>query len=172
MLRPMKSISALRVHFIHGLEGSPQGAKARFLQSHFDAVAPAMDTRDFAGALETQAAALYTRRPDVLVGSSFGGAIAVALLQRGLWHGPTILLAPAAAKLGLPNHVPPDRLVIIVHGTRDDVVPLADSRALAATGTPGLVRLLEIADDHRLQGILDTGLLRELVIEAAARADQ
>lgn len=168
----MTTHSHIRVHFIHGLEGSPQGAKARFLQAHFDAVAPAMDTRDLAGAIETQAAAVRARRPDVLVGSSFGGAIAVALLQRGIWQGPTILLAPAAAKLGVPNHLPPDHAVIIVHGDRDDVVPLADSRALAATGTPGLVRLREIEDDHRLQSILDSGLLRELVLEAAARARQ
>ena len=34
----------VRVHFIHGLEGSPNGSKARLLARHFDAVTPAMDT--------------------------------------------------------------------------------------------------------------------------------
>jgi predicted esterase YcpF (UPF0227 family) len=87
----------LRVHFIHGLEGSPQGAKPRFLAEHFDTVAPAMDTSDLPGAIATQEAALAASAPDVLVGSSFGGAIAVDLLARGVWRGPTVLLAPAAS---------------------------------------------------------------------------
>ena len=57
----------LRVQFIHGLEGSPQGAKARFLAGPFDVIAPAMDTSDFAGAIEAQARALAERQPDVVV---------------------------------------------------------------------------------------------------------
>ena len=82
----------LRVQFIHGLEGSPQGSKARLFAEHFEALTPAMDTGDFESCVETQRAALESFRPDVLVGSSFGGAVAVALLQRGLWSGPTLLL--------------------------------------------------------------------------------
>jgi len=33
-----------RVQFIHGLEGSPQGTKARVLSQHFETLTPAMDT--------------------------------------------------------------------------------------------------------------------------------
>ena len=69
-----------KVLFIHGLEGSPQGSKARLFDAHFDALTPAMDTQDFAGCVEVQREAIKSFRPDVLVGSSFGGAIAVALL--------------------------------------------------------------------------------------------
>ena len=65
------------MQFIHGLEGSPQGSKARLLAQHFETCTPAMDTRDFEAALEVQAEALRTFRPDVLVGSSFGAALAV-----------------------------------------------------------------------------------------------
>ena len=86
----------MRVQFIHGLEGSPQGSKARVLAEHFDAITPAMDTKDFAGCVATQAEVIGSFRPDVLVGSSFGGAVAVALLMRGDWRGPTLLLAQAA----------------------------------------------------------------------------
>ena len=141
----------LRVQFIHGLEGSPQGAKARFLAGPFDVIAPAMDTSDFAGAIEAQARALAERQPDVVVGSSFGGAIAVELIDRGLWRGPTLLLAQAALKLGQARRIAPGVPVLLVHGLRDDVVPIEDSRALAATGTPSLVRLVEVDDDHRLE---------------------
>ena len=77
-----------RVHFIHGLEGSPSGSKARLLARRFDAVTPAMDTSDFEGCVAQHAALLTEGRgPDVLAGSSFGGAVAVALLQRGHWAG-------------------------------------------------------------------------------------
>jgi predicted esterase len=153
----------LRVQFIHGLESSPQGSKAVFLASRFDATTPTMDTRDLAGAIETQARALAEIRPDVVVGSSFGGAIAVALLARGLWRGPTLLLAPAAAKLGIHDPLPDGVRVTIVHGVHDAIVPLEDSRALARTGTPGLVTLLEVDDEHRLQSLVDTARLADLV---------
>jgi pimeloyl-ACP methyl ester carboxylesterase len=159
----------LRVQFIHGLKSSPQGSKAVFLASRFDATTPSMDTRDLAAAIETQARALAEIRPDVVVGSSFGGAIAVALLARGLWRGPTLLLAPAAAKLGVTDPLPEGVPVTIVHGVRDAIVPLEDSRALARTGTPSLVVLHEVDDEHRLQSLVDSGLLAELVLELAAR---
>ena len=159
----------LRVQFIHGLEGSPQGAKPTFLARHFDTTAPAMDTRDLEGCIATQAAALATIGPDVVVGSSYGGAVAVALLDRGLWRGPTVLLAPAAARLGVPNALPEGVTVTIVHGVDDEVIPLADSRALAATGSAGRVGLIEVADDHRLRTLLDPGALAEIVRETYER---
>eukprot|EP00929_Paragymnodinium_shiwhaense_P084843 TRINITY_DN45401_c0_g1_i3.p1 TRINITY_DN45401_c0_g1~~TRINITY_DN45401_c0_g1_i3.p1 ORF type:complete len:168 (+),score=16.48 TRINITY_DN45401_c0_g1_i3:66-569(+) len=39
--------------------------------------------------------------PDVLVGFSFGGGVALQLLASGRWRGPTLLLAPTAARLQL-----------------------------------------------------------------------
>jgi CubicO group peptidase (beta-lactamase class C family) len=161
-------VSRLRVQFIHGLEGSPRGAKARLLAKHFCARTPAMDTRDFAACVEVQAAALHSFCPDVLVGSSFGGAVAVELLRRGLWRGPTLLLAQAAVKrdprVRLPEGVP----VWLVHGRRDDIVDPEDSRALAQTGTASLVRLIEVDDDHPLHATVRGGRLSELVRELAS----
>ncbi len=161
--------SRLRVQFIHGLEGSPQGDKPRFLAEHFDTLTPAMDTSDLDGSIATQAAALAADTPDVVVGSSFGGAITVALLDRGLWRGPTLLLAPAAARLDLPNRLPDGVAVTVVHGLRDDIIPIEDSRALAATGTPALVRFVEVDDDHRLRSLLSAGVLDALVRDVHAR---
>src|SRR5690606_39478378 len=42
--------------------------------------------------------------------------LAVALLQRGAWRGPTLLLAPAVAALGLAPQLPEGVPVTIVHG--------------------------------------------------------
>ncbi len=158
----------LRVLFIHGLESSPQGTKARVLAEAFDARTPAMDTGDFEACVRLQAEEISRFSPDVVVGSSFGGAVAVALLQRGLWRGPTLLLAQAAVEQGLAPTLPKGRRVWLVHGTRDDLVPMANSRMLARTGTPRLVRWIEVDDDHRLTELVSSGGLVSTVQELAA----
>jgi predicted esterase len=156
-------LSPTIVHFIHGLEGNPQGTKARVLAAHFDAQTPAMDTRDFEGCVALHAERIAARRPDVVVGSSFGGAVATALVQRGQWSGPTLLLAPASVARGLPLELPAAGPIWIVHGTRDEVVPLAHSRHLAAANEARGVRLIEVDDDHSLHSSTAGGALVEWV---------
>jgi alpha/beta superfamily hydrolase len=160
-----RSMAAPRVQFIHGLEGSPRGAKARLLAAHFIAVTPAMDTGDFSGCVNLQARTVASFRPDVLVGSSFGAAVAVELLRRGSWRGPTLLLAQAAVARDREVRLPNDVRVWLVHGLRDDVVPIDDSRVLARTGTRELVRLIEVDDDHGLTGMVASGELVTVVSE-------
>jgi pimeloyl-ACP methyl ester carboxylesterase len=157
-----------RVQFIHGLEGSPRGNKARVLAEHFDCVTPAMDTSDFEGCVALQADVIGSFRPHVLVGSSFGGAVAVEILRRGAWRGRTLLLAQAAFKHGSRAQLPTQTPVWIVHGTQDTIVDPVDSRRLAQTGSPELVRLIEVEDDHPLHASVADGRLVEWV-EALAR---
>ena len=153
----------LTVQFAHGLESSPQGDKARYLANHFDSVTPTMDTSDFESCVKLQAAELAKRPADVLVGSSFGGAVALALVTRALYVGPTLLLAPAHRHYGVDEMIPFGVPVLIVHGTRDAVVAIDGSRALAGTGTVGLVRLVEVDDEHRLSTLTQTDTLANLV---------
>jgi pimeloyl-ACP methyl ester carboxylesterase len=165
---PEEEPRKLRVQFAHGLESSPHGHKAVFLAQRFLTRTPAMDTSDFALCVEQQARTLREFQPDVLVGSSFGAAVVVELLNRGDWQGPTLLLAQAAVKLRgaqkLPKHVP----VLLVHGVRDDVIPVEDSRRLARTGSRRMVKLIEVGDDHSLASLVETGQLSDLVRQAAA----
>ncbi len=164
----------LRVQFAHGLEGSPQGSKARLLAAHFETRVPAMDTSDFAACVALHEEGLRRFRPHVLVGSSFGGAVVVAMLQRRSWRGPTLLLAQAALRRGQPAWLPERVPIWLVHGTRDALVDPNDSRILARTGSPDLVRLLEVDDDHPLRGLVESGRLVALVRELweAARLEQ
>lgn len=152
-----------RVQFIHGLEGSPHGAKARLFADHFTTSTPAMDTKDFPSCVAVHEAEIPAFRPDVLVGSSFGGAVAIELLHRGAWTGPTLLLAQAAFRMGTRRSLPEDRVVWLVHGTNDEVVDIDDSRQLARTGTSALVRLIEVDDDHSLHAMVADGRLVDLV---------
>ncbi|MDP6980768.1 MAG: YqiA/YcfP family alpha/beta fold hydrolase [Myxococcota bacterium] len=158
----------LRVQFIHGLESSPQSTKAMVLAKHFDAITPAMDTTDFESCVGVQHAEIERFAPDVLVGSSYGGAVAVALLERGLWHGPTLLLAQAARHYDDQAKLPTDVSVWLVHGTGDTLIPQAESRELAATGSPDRVRYIEIEDDHPLRKHATDGSLVRWVRELHA----
>ena len=157
----------MKVQFIHGLEGSPHGKKATYLAGRFELLAPSMDTRNFEAAVRTQAAELEGFAPDVLVGSSFGGAVAVALLDRGVWRGPTVLLAPAHRYFFGVERLPDGVAVIIAHGRRDDVISFADSERLAATGSREFVELVEVDDGHRLDSLVDGEALADLVRRVA-----
>ena len=168
----LRSMARLRVQFIHGLEGSPQGTKAQLLSRHFDTLTPAMDTSDFEACVAVQSDALAVFRPNVLVGSSFGAAVAVALLQRGLWRGATLLLAQAALRRGARADLPPGVPIWLVHGLRDELIDIEDSRRLAAAGAPEWVMLHEVDDDHPLHETVASGRLVELVRELAESASR
>lgn len=45
--------------------------------------------------LKVQIDAVRAHRPDILVGSSFGGGLIAHLVNKQIWHGPAVLLAPA-----------------------------------------------------------------------------
>jgi len=153
----------LRVQFVHGLESGPGSAKALYFDSRFDAVTKAMNTSDFEASIGVQLEEIQAQEPDVLVGSSFGGAFVLAILQRGLYAGPSLLLAPAYRHYAIEPRIPDGLRVLIVHGTRDDVVPIEDSRALAKTGSSGSVALVEVDDEHRLASLLEGDELAMLV---------
>jgi predicted esterase len=108
----------------------------------------------------------------VLVGSSFGGSVVVALLERGLWRGATLLLAQAALGRDPGARLPEGVRVWLLHGLRDELVDVEDSRRLARTGSPELVRLIEVDDDHPLRGLVKSGELADIVrgLHAASRA--
>lgn len=108
--------------------------------------------------VEVQRRHLEVARPDVVLGSSFGGAVSLELLRRGFWRGTTVLLCPAHERVtergwqrrhpglaGVPEDVVAN--VLVVHGTNDETVPVEHSRRLVA-GTRA--RLITVDDDHRL----------------------
>lgn len=171
----MTHSSPLRVQFAHGLESSPQGIKARLLAQRFITETPAMNTRDFESCVALHAGTLRRFQPHVLVGSSFGGAVAVALLERGLYRGPTLLLAQAAVKYRPDAKLPHGVRVLLVHATHDEVVPVGGSRTLAATGSAELVELIECDDNHALSKLCERGELAQLVertVQLPARSER
>ena len=92
--------------FFHGREGTNQGRKARWLASEYGACTPSYDTTDLATALPLARQVLEEHRPSAVIGSSFGGAVLLSLIQEGTWTGPSVFLAQAGVKFDLPAELP------------------------------------------------------------------
>lgn len=123
-----------RLLFIHGLAGSSQGFKATLLRGLF----PHMVIPDFPGDFWERMAKLREIVGDstgwTMIGSSMGGLMAAAFAcAHPAQVTRLVLLAPALPYLDLkdPRLQPTDIPVIIYHGSRDDVVPLDATRAVA-----------------------------------------
>ncbi len=139
--------------FLHGLESSSKGRKARWFAANF----PAMIIPDFVGSLEDRLLALAQvvggRDELLLVGSSFGGLQALAYsLQYPGRVSKMVLLAPA---LNFPEFAPwrGRRCAVETHlyiGSRDEVCPPAivvpEARAVIDD-----LRVRITDDDHLLR---------------------
>ncbi len=107
--------------------------------------------------LRAQVEAIESFAPDIVVGSSFGGALGVMAIGEGHWNGPTLLLCPAHKlvsryMLSLAPSIPPgfDHRVLVCHGDQDKIVPLAHSQELVgACGTKVSLKIVKDGD-HRL----------------------
>jgi hypothetical protein len=81
-------------------------------------------------------------QPDVVVGSSRGGAVAMNIISG---EARLVLLCPAWRKWGTARTAKPG--MAILHSRADDVVPFADSEELARNSG---ATLIEVGTDHRL----------------------
>jgi pimeloyl-ACP methyl ester carboxylesterase len=138
--------------FIHGLISSGQGFKANFLRGIF----PDILTPDFPGDLTERMAKLETvlaERDDlILIGSSYGGMMAALYACAHPERvKKIILLAPALPFHPFDENPPGPCAVpaIIFHGSRDTIVPLEPTRALARQVFTRL-QFNIVEDDHML----------------------
>ena len=112
--------------------------------------------------------------PDIIVGSSYGGAISCELIRRGLWKGPTILLAPAYVKILRSvriveelDHIQKLRdlsqtqPIVIFHDPADNIVDHEDSISQAKDSAIELQS--PDAGGHRMLGVLESGVLYEKI---------
>ncbi|CAF0866743.1 unnamed protein product [Adineta steineri] len=157
-----------RVLFFHGLESGIHGRKALYLAEHFpNSYTPNLKPYYLLPvSLWKAIKAIYTFKPDIIVGSSFGGFIAMLLLQARVWNGHTILLAPATGllfkkRLWLP--IDHKKNIVIVAGTNDTTVPLDVLTPLQQLSLDN-VQFLVVEDDHRLnQSMIEQNQLRDLI---------
>lgn len=156
-----------RILYLHGLHSKPGGVKPTFLRSiGVDVINPHLPDEDFEESVARARLAFEANRPEVVVGSSRGGAVALALPTGEV---PVVLIAPAWKRWGDSGEVEARPGTVILHSEGDEVIPLADSRELARrSGLPaGAVEV--VGDDHNMTDPAAFEALRAAVERAMTR---
>jgi len=168
----VRSRSLSTVVFSHGKESGPWGSKITAMAAMVRDLGIAVESVDYRGLDDP--AARVDRLIDVskgidgslvLVGSSMGGHVAAAAASRIKPRG-LFVLAPAFYMPDFEAHTPQDVAcpTAIVHGWRDDIVPVENSIRWAREH---LAALHVLDSDHRLEDKIETicQLLREFLDE-------
>ncbi len=153
--------------FCHGLETGPHGRKYHaMVDAGLEVIAPDFQGMPLRARVGKLIPILESAANPVVVGSSYGGITAVCaaihVVEAGVSLTGLVLCAPALARAEPPAdtmslYAPAP--TIIIHGTRDDVIPIEVSREFAAANENAT--LVEVDDEHALPGSIDT------IIEAA-----
>jgi hypothetical protein len=136
----------MTILFLHGWQSVPGGVKPTYLTDHgHQVINPKLPDDDFVEAVRIAQAEFDKYRPQVVVGSSRGGAVAVNMNSG---EAKLVLLCPAWRKYGTAKTVKAG--TVILHSRADDVVPFADSEELVNNSGLAASALIEVGSDHRL----------------------
>lgn len=160
------------VYFSHGQESGPWGTKIRSMAETARSLGCRAESVDYQGIADPTERVVrlleecrQVREPLILVGSSMGGHVATAAAAETGAVG-LFVLAPAYYMEGLEELTPPPPAIpiVIVHGWRDDVVPVENSIRYARNC---MATLHVVNGDHRLTANLDeiNCYLRQFVTE-------
>ena len=118
-----------------------------YLKQHsYTVIAPWLPDDDFEEAVRIAQARFDQHQPNVVVGSSRGGAVAMNI-ECG--ETPLVLLCPAWKRWGVATAVKLN--TVILHSRADYVVPIADSEELVkCCGLPASALIEVKIDDHQL----------------------
>jgi pimeloyl-ACP methyl ester carboxylesterase len=146
----------MRVLFCHGAWQDPRGRFSQALAAAgHDVIAPDYRGLDLATAADIITYQILDQsQPLVVVGHSFGGAVGLLAVIRAATAGGTtaglLLCAPAlflAEAVAGPERLRCPVRVILIHGTRDEAIPIALSRGFAREHD---AQLIEVDDGHAL----------------------
>ncbi len=136
----------MRILFLHGWTSVPGGVKPTFLVQHgHEVLNPKLPDEDFMEAVRLAQAEYDNHQPEVIVGSSRGGAVAMNLASG---NTPLVLLCPAWKRWGTAKTV--KRNTVILYSRSDEVVPFADSEELVRNSGLPATALVDVGNDHRL----------------------
>ena len=136
----------LKILFLHGWNSVVGGVKPTYLLEQGNEVCnPKLSDEVWEDALATAQNAFDSQQPDVIVGSSRGGAVAMNLRSGTV---PLVLLCPAWKRWGSMDTVKSNTLIL--HSRDDEVIPFADSEELVHRSGIDIDALMEVGNDHRL----------------------
>ena len=160
--------------YLHGLEGSPNGTKATYLRQRYSLVAPKLPAygKDISNihailnalnnCVPVAKRAVEDEKPDIIVASSFGGAVLMRLYQEKCWNKPSVFLAQGAIFLRVGNQLPASARAIFIHGREDSLIPLSHSQQICEQAGPN-VELWAVNDDHYLYKAMNEGLIEQAI---------
>ncbi len=100
---PFEMVDRMRILFLHGWQSTPGGVKPTFLAEHgHEVLNPELPNDDFGEAVRIAQAEFDRHHPDVVVGSSRGGAVAMSI---NAGPRPLVLLCPAWKRWGTTTSV-------------------------------------------------------------------
>jgi hypothetical protein len=136
----------MKILFLHGWQSTPGGVKPTYLKDHgHEVLNPSLPDDDFEAAVRIAQAEFDQHHPDVIVGSSRGGAVAMNIDSGST---PLVLLCPAWKRWGSAKVV--IGRTVILHSKTDEVIPFADSQVLWRNSGLPLGALIEVGTEHRL----------------------
>lgn len=158
----------MKIFFLHGWQSTPGGVKPTYLAQHgHEVLNPALPDDDFDEAMRIAQAEFDRHQPDVVVGSSRGGAVAMNI---NIGSTPLVLLCPAWKRWGTATNVKPG--TVILHSRADETVPFADSQELLRhSGLPESA-LIVVGTDHRLADPKPLKAMLEAVERAGAARER
>lgn len=148
-------MTAPLVVFSHGKEGTPDGSKIRRMSDVATRLGFAVRSLDYRGEPDPDRRAVLLRKtfldsppPAVLVGSSMGAYVSL-LASESLRPQGLFLLAPALYLDGYqnPSPTPVAQRLTVIHGWRDEVVPVDHGIRFAKQHR---AQLHVVDADHRL----------------------
>ncbi len=147
-----------KILFLGGYGSRPGGVNPTILRVHgHTVIEPDLPDNSFAASVSIAQRVFTRHQPDVVVGWSRGGAVAMSVDSRKV---PLILIAPAWKNWGTMTTVKPE--VAILHSPHDDLVPIEDSRKLLRNSGLPEDRLASVGEDHRM---IDEGAFVALLEE-------
>ena len=149
----------MKILFLHGLESAPGGTKPKHLESlGHDVLNPALLRDDFKASVQIAQKIYDEEKPDVVVGSSRGGAVAMAM--EGVTVK-TVLIAPAYKKYCVtPTYVTRDGEKVVLHSICDDIISVKDSTDLVSNHG---YRLHVCGSDHRMSDVDALDMLAKVI---------
>ncbi len=136
----------MKILYLHGLYSKPGGVKPTFLiRQGYEVVNPPLPDEDFATSLRNAEAAYAESSPELIVGSSRGGAVAINMASGTT---PLVLIAPAWRRWGTASRV--KSATRILHSANDDIIPIEDSRLLLQNSDLSSSSLIVVGRDHNM----------------------
>jgi hypothetical protein len=136
----------MKILFLTGWHAATGGIKPTFLREHgHEVIDPVLDDDEFSVAVRTAQDAYDELQPDVVVGLSRGGAVAMNI---EIGETPLVLMCPGWKRWGKAKTI--SKKTVILHSRADDVVPFMSSEELIKNSGLPPQALVDVGNDHWL----------------------